>query len=223
VGDNCVLCGIKASKGGYTNRVHGRLLWPLCSKCDDICSKAPETVVRNYPQLFDSRGKTHLTDETSTTQNVATPPNFEPPELPHSEPPKLEFAPFRPTPPNASAGIIQSLSSRYKDGYTAAHAVVTCGKIIKSIAEILFVVILFIGLFVAWYAFLEKGGLVAGGLVAFIAAALACLISVPTYICGILVSSQGQIQLATLDVAVNSSRHLNDGEVADILAKRFSL
>ena len=42
----------------------------------------------------------------------------------------------------------------------------------------------------------------------------------PFYAAGMAIAAQGQIQLAVLDTAVNSSRFLSDGEVERILRKR---
>ena len=117
-----------------------------------------------------------------------------------------------------------TLTRRYSDAYTEAHAVVAIGKVIKGVAIFLFAAML-IGGFIAAS---DTGGRRYGpretnGTVVAIGFALACLIGVPTYILGILVKSQGQTQLATLDTAVNSSRHLKDEDIAQILSKRFSL
>jgi hypothetical protein len=109
-----------------------------------------------------------------------------------------------------------SLSERYKDAYTEAHAVVGVGGIIKVVAIVLFIVAILIGLGMSS----DRGG---GGVALMFGFALACILGVPTYILGILISSQGQTLLATLDTAVNSSRHLTDDQVADIMLKRFSL
>jgi len=106
------------------------------------------------------------------------------------------------------------LCRRYSDAYTGAHTVVLVGKIIKGTAIVLFILMLIAGFAIA------SG---ANGLVAGIGFAFACLTGIPTYVLGILVAAQGQTTLATLDTAVNSSRHLNDDDVARVLAKRFNL
>lgn len=110
------------------------------------------------------------------------------------------------------------LSKRYKDAYTEAHAVVAVGKTIKGVGTFLFIGVTLAGFFLASnqranvFPQLAIAGLV-----------FACMVGIPIYVLGILVSAQGQTALATLDTAVNSSRHLTNDEVADILAKRFSL
>lgn len=117
-----------------------------------------------------------------------------------------------------------SLSKRYSDAYTEANAVVKIGKIVKGVAVILFIVILIIGFVVASESnrqFYGRGDF--NGAVAGIGFALSCLVGIPIYVLGILVAAQGQTSLATLDTAINSSRHLSDDDVALVLSKRFHL
>jgi len=130
--------------------------------------------------------------------------------------------------PAAHAGIASGfpalLARRYADAYTEAHAVVTVGKLVKSVAVFLFVAIVIAGFVMASASGTPNYGRSGmNGIVAGIGFALACLISIPTYVLGILVAAQGQTALATLDTAVNSSRHLKEDDVARVLSKRFSL
>ncbi len=113
-----------------------------------------------------------------------------------------------------SFDITQALTLRYQDAYTEAHAVVKIGKVIKALA-IFLVVIILIGAF-AMSSGRTNGAVIGIGLV------LGCMVGIPTYVLGVLVAAQGQTQLATLDTAVNSSRHLSDDEVARILSKKFT-
>jgi hypothetical protein len=123
----------------------------------------------------------------------------------------------------APSGLAGTLMRRYADAYTEAHSIVTFGKVIKGIAVVLFIGFVIGGLMLAS----SPGGGGYGGqmndTVAGMGFALACLIGIPTYVLGILVAAQGQTALATLDTAVNSSRHLTDDDVARVLSKRFSL
>jgi hypothetical protein len=111
-------------------------------------------------------------------------------------------------------GAMDTLPSRYKDAYTEAHAVVSVGGFIKGIAFFMFLVVMIGALCMAFHYGIAS---LFGGFI------LACMVSVPVYVLGILVAAQGQTQLAALDTAVNSSRHLSDDQVADILLNRFSL
>lgn len=116
--------------------------------------------------------------------------------------------------PPESCDIIHILTRRYSDAYTEAHAVVRIGKMIKSVAIFLGAIVLIGAL--AMSSEKTDGATIGIGLV------LACILGIPTYVLGILVAAQGQIQLATLDAAVNSSRHLSDDDVARILSKKFT-
>jgi hypothetical protein len=130
-----------------------------------------------------------------------------------------------PTDPRADApipaDIVSHLLRRYSDAYTEAHATVTIGKAFKGVGIVLFIAILVAGLAMASQGSNRYGQSEMNGVVAGIGFALACLVGIPTYILGILVAAQGQTQLATLDTAVNSSRHLKDEDVAKILSRRF--
>ena len=133
--------------------------------------------------------------------------------LPTGEPPS-RTTPSATTPRSRSeSGIIPSLIRRYSDAYLAARALVFIGGIIKWVGVVLAVILLIAGVGMAS----DRNG---GGLFAFIGFAFACLVGVPTFVLGILISAQGQIHLATLDTAVNSSRHLSKDDVAQILVKR---
>ena len=114
------------------------------------------------------------------------------------------------------------LGRRYSDAYTEAHAIASIGNIIKGVGIVLGFVILIGGFF---FASNTGGGYSRNGdfngIVAGTGFVLGCLVAIPTYILGILVAAQGQIQLATLDTAVNCSRHLKDDDVARILCNRI--
>jgi hypothetical protein len=114
------------------------------------------------------------------------------------------------------------LIARYADAYTEAHAAVAVGQVVKFVGVILFIVILIAGLLMA-RGHSEFGQIEMNGAIGGMGFTLACLVGIPTFILGILVAAQGQTQLATLDTAVNSSRHLKDDDVAKILSRRFSL
>ena len=135
----------------------------------------------------------------------------------------LGVAPESPSPrgfTSTQAELAGKLVRRYKDSYTQAHAVVAIGSVIKFITVILCIAIVAIGFFIGS----GSQGQSSFNMTVFgIALGIACIVGIPFYILGILVAAQGQTQLATLDTAVNSSRHLGNQDVADILSKRFSL
>ena len=127
-----------------------------------------------------------------------------------------DYTPPTPPPPETPASIAGKLRRRYSDAYNEAHAVVTVGKVVKAIGALLF-----IGILVAAFAMSsDRSG---GGQTLVIGIIVACVVGIPVYVLGILVAAQGQTQLATLDTAVNSSRHLKDDDVAAILTHQFSL
>ena len=118
--------------------------------------------------------------------------------------------------PSAAKEFSVALRKRYSDAYNEAHAIVTIGKTIKIIAIILSIVATVSGFALS----AEQRGndyLWMGGII------VACIIGIPVYILGILVSAQGQTSLATLDTAVNSSRNLSDEDVTKVMMKRWSM
>lgn len=134
--------------------------------------------------------------------------------------------PVTPPPPAATASsseaprdFVAMLKTRYSDAYSEAHALVKGGAVIKVVGAVLFFAIIAAGAKIASEMNRDHPSETIIG----IGFGAACLIGIPIYILGILVKSQGQSQLATLDTAVNSSRHLKDDDVQKILTKRFSL
>ena len=105
--------------------------------------------------------------------------------------------------------IAQALSRRYADAYIAARWLIRIGSIIKWVAVASAILIFVIGMAAA-------EGLV-GDLGVFLGIILACAVGIPTFTLGILISGQGQTNLATLDTAVNTSRHLSKDDVATLL------
>ena len=144
------------------------------------------------------------------------------PGFPSGLPPSEDSTERSPTAAPA-ASFAASLARRYTDAYTEAHAAVTVGKVVKGVAVVLFIGILIAGLAMASdRSNREFGGGEMNALVAGLGFALACIVGIPTYVLGILIAAQGQTSLASLDSAVNSSRHLSNDDVARVLAKRFS-
>lgn len=103
--------------------------------------------------------------------------------------------------------IVRALSRRYKDAYTSARWLIRIGGLIKLLAIILAVVIIIFSMILSAAFPLALGG----------GFAFAFLICIPTYVMGVLTSGQGQTNLASLDTAVNTSRHLTKEDVAALL------
>ncbi len=101
--------------------------------------------------------------------------------------------------------VAQALTRRYKDAYFSARWLIRIGSLIKWGA--LLIVVIGVAISQAF-----------GGETLFVPAiALSIAVAIPTFILGILISGQGQTHLATLDTAVNTSRHLSKDEVVAIL------
>ena len=161
-------------------------------------SKVTESILGSFEGMF-----------TSSASEVSSIPDKR--NLPGSPPEPL-------TPSDGRfSNIAETIKRRYSDAFSEAHAVVTVGKTIKGVGGFLFIANLMGGFYLAF-----KGG-EKSLQIALLGILSACLVGIPIYILGILVTAQGQTQLAALDTAVNSSRHLKDDDVAEILLKRFSL
>ena len=103
--------------------------------------------------------------------------------------------------------IVLAVMRRYRDAYTSARWLIRLGSLVKLAAIFLAVVSFGTGLllsalspFATWISFAIGG-----------------FISVSVYVMGVLTSGQGQTNLATLDTAVNTSRHLCDEDVAELI------
>lgn len=92
-----------------------------------------------------------------------------------------------------------ALMKRYRDAYLVARATGTIGKVIKGIG----ILVAALGVYVVGQSASRASGMIVL-LPAFVGALLYCV--------GVLIAAQGQILLATLDTAVNSSPFLTNEE-----------
>jgi hypothetical protein len=99
-----------------------------------------------------------------------------------------------------------ALMKRYRDDYLVAKATATIGKVIKGIGILVGV----LGLAVVLQSRSTGAGLVTLLVPAFVGALPYCV--------GVLVAAQGQILLATLDTAVNSSPFLTNEDKAKVMS-----
>ena len=53
VTERCLLCGRELPRGGFSARVAGILLSPLCAECERQCASDPNRVMAEHPQWFD--------------------------------------------------------------------------------------------------------------------------------------------------------------------------
>ena len=102
--------------------------------------------------------------------------------------------------------ISLALGKRYREAYRQAKAIVDAGLALRVVGWIMAVV-------VAFAALLADEGLVIGtGL------ALAVFVGIGFHGLGLAISAQGQMMLANLDTATNTSPFLSDDDKAQILA-----
>jgi hypothetical protein len=113
-------------------------------------------------------------------------------------------------PSEASTDRSQSerINRRYRDAYLVAKTVVAVGKGIKALGMLIGLAVVFAG-----YMAAESFGVPAR--VAFGAAGI--LAGTVIYVFGVLIASQGQLQYAVLDVAVNSSPLLSAERKRDLV------
>ena len=95
-----------------------------------------------------------------------------------------------------------AIAKRYRDAYLEARAVVTFGSIVKGVG-----IVLALLLFIA--AISDKGGL--------FFVIIAIVVGAVFYVLGLLISAGGQMTLATLDSAVNTSEFLTREQRAAVL------
>ncbi len=105
----------------------------------------------------------------------------------------------------------QAMMHRYGDAYIAARTMVGIGSVIKGIGIFLGA----INVLVSVLAITSDTAALPFGIVGIVFGVFAGAL---LYICGVMVSAQGQILKASLDGAVNSSPFLTDDERADIMS-----
>ena len=105
-------------------------------------------------------------------------------------------------------GISAPLVTRYKDAYRVGQTIVRLGDTVKMIGIVGAVLLAFLGL-------LAGGKL--GVTVALGAFLLGAIVALVFFVLGTLQAAQGQMLLATLDGAVNSSPFLSRNEMLEIL------
>ena len=100
------------------------------------------------------------------------------------------------------------LTGRYHDAYQIARAIIGQGSALKVLAFVLGGLAVLLGVLAADE--LGEVALFAGGI-------LGIAIGLPIYQLGVLISAQGQLLIATLDTAVNTSPLLSETEQREIL------
>jgi len=107
--------------------------------------------------------------------------------------------------PTVALNVFPQLEVRYSDGYKAAKAIVGFGNLVKILGAVAGVIIALVALSVPGALFV--GGAVLGGLV-----------WLGLFVGGIVICAQGQLLLATLDSAVNTSPFLDNLQRSSIMS-----
>jgi hypothetical protein len=123
--------------------------------------------------------------------------------------------------PLGQPGSGQAITKRYADAYKVAKTVVGIGTLIKIIGAVagglIALVSMGLGGVIAQAAF--GGGNAGAGVVFFVMGLFyGGLVFALFYICGVILSAQGQILQAGLDTAVNTSPFVNDHQKARIMS-----
>lgn len=111
-----------------------------------------------------------------------------------------------------SAAVVQ----RYQDAYRVGNAIVGIGSIIKAVGFVLAGLIVVVSLLGGAAVGSQSG---AAGFASILTGAIAAgIVGLLFWLAGVLISSQGQLLLATLDNAVNHSPFISDDERAVAMA-----
>ena len=110
---------------------------------------------------------------------------------------------------------IDLLNQRYKDAYSVARGIIAVGRVVQFFGVVLGGIVILAGLAFSGdhLSSIDKGG-------TFIAFITGVLIAFAGYVIGIGLGARGQIMLATIDTAVNTSTLLSQEHKADILGVR---
>lgn len=106
--------------------------------------------------------------------------------------------------------LLKAIKTRYGDAYVVAHTTTTVGSAIKVVGGLLGLLVFFISLVVG-----RDGSF--GTLLFFLGAVAGALIASLFYVLGVLISAQGQVLLAAIDVAVNAAPGLSERERLELM------
>lgn len=113
---------------------------------------------------------------------------------------------------NPETDFCRKLMRRYDSAYAIASDMISQGSIQKFMAFLAGGAVL-LGFLYLFSTFHQSGmGVVIGLIAAFV-------VGKPLYALGVMIEGQGQTLAATLDTAVNTSRHLNNDQVREVLNK----
>ncbi len=112
----------------------------------------------------------------------------------------------------SQANAANALSVRYRDGYRKGMFIAGFGQFVKIAGAVLGVIIAVAGL----YAYQTSA--IGGSLAVMFACVIAGgILALTFFVLGVIISAEGQLLLAALDTAVNSSPFLTDDQRAQII------
>jgi hypothetical protein len=188
---NCVLCGREVQRGGYSTKVEGVTVRPLCLECDELCSRTPhEQIVNDHREVFERMRAEKQRILVSNPESI-----------------KETAAPV------LRSAREHTLTTRYNDAYRLAHTTVAIGKAMKAIGAALAVLIVIVAIFFMTQV-PDRDALK----VLFLGVCPAGIVFLICYGLGTLVAAVGQVLRAALDNAVNSSPFLTDDLRATVMS-----
>jgi hypothetical protein len=103
-----------------------------------------------------------------------------------------------------------AVQHRYKDAYFFANSSIKTGDVIKMLAGIVAVIVVAASLWGANQ--FSAPGVMVGGIL------IAALVGVTIYLFGMLIAAQGQVLMALLDTALNTSPYLDENTRAEAMS-----
>jgi hypothetical protein len=190
----CILCGKETKEGGYTSRIEGHVLQPLCAECHRLCSTYPGHILREYPSLFAQLAQQPTIVVSSVVKETDETPT---PSITN------EIRSLQPEPR-------PQFVRRYIDLYRAARLLVGLGNTVKGVGVSAGIGILLLFTLVVMAASNQSGALSFGMFV--VGAVFGILVGGIIFLLGILISAQGQILMVQADGAIHTSPFLTDAE-----------
>lgn len=213
--DNCILCGQEVQRGGFSAKVEGVVLRPLCPSCDARCSKEPRKIFDEHRDIFERirRGAP------LPSPNALVGANSTVSDRPHSFPGNVA-APQGKSAALARSQRERSLGDRYIDAYRVANTAVAFGNTVKTVGVVLAALIFIPALLFTLASANQTSGngmaLALGALL--LGAVFAGAVGIVFFVLGTLLCAHGQLLRATLDTAVNTSPFLTDDLRSEIMS-----
>lgn len=112
----------------------------------------------------------------------------------------------------SGSNVGRAIINRYKDGYKVAEAINFVGQAVKVVGLILFIILAALSLSAG-----DQGSWGIAAPASGFGVVISALVGGLIYVVGILVAAQGQLLMASLDNAVNTSPFLTDRERAEAM------